>query len=87
MRKGLSICGVLLFASVSLIAQGNRPSTGSVPGSPHSNAPSGPSAGEDQDTGRARATDVGKGKKEGLETANKGKAKSYKKHHKEQLKS
>ena len=84
MRKGLSVCGFLLLAGMSLTAQGHPPNS-SVPGSVHSNAPGGPAAGEDRDTGKARAADVGK--KEGLETANKGsKAKGHKKHHKEPLK-
>jgi hypothetical protein len=86
MRKGFSICTILILASLSLAAQGHRPATGSVPGSAHSNAPSGPAAGEDRDTGKNRAADVGKGKKEGLE-GDQGKVKKgHKKHHKEQLK-
>jgi len=83
MRKGFSI---LILASLSLAAQGRRPPTGSVPGSAHSNAPSGPAAAHDRDTGKDRAADVGKGKKEGLE-GDQGKRKGHKKkHQKEQLK-
>jgi hypothetical protein len=85
MRKGFSICTILILASLSLAAQGHRPATGSVPGSAHSNAPSGPAAGEDRDTGKNCAADVGKGKKEGLE-GDQGKKKGHKKHQKEQLK-
>ena len=85
MRKGFSICTILTLASLSLAAQGHRPPSGSVPGSTHSNAPSGPAAGADRDTGKDRAADVGKGKKEGLE-GDQGKKKGHKKHHKEQLK-
>jgi hypothetical protein len=84
-RKGFSICTILVLASLSLAAQGHRPPNGSVPGSAHGNAPSGPTAGEDRDTGKERAEDVGKGKKEGLE-GDQGKKKGHKKHQKEQLK-
>ncbi len=66
MRKGLSICSILLLASLSLTAQGHSPTTGSVPGSAHSNAPGGPAKTTDPDKGNLRAEDVGKGKKEGL---------------------
>jgi hypothetical protein len=38
MRKGFSICTILILASLSLAAQGHRPATGSVPGSAHSNS-------------------------------------------------
>jgi hypothetical protein len=75
----------LILASLSLAAQGHRPVTGSVPGSAHSNAPSGPAAGQDRDTGKDRAEDVGKGKKEGLE-GDQAKKHGHKKHQKEQLK-
>ena len=85
MRKGFSFCAILILASLSLAAQGHRPPSGSVPGSGHSNAPSGPAAAADRDTGKERAEDVGKGKKEGLE-GDQGKRKGHKKHHKEQLK-
>ena len=85
MQKGFSICAILVLASLSLAAQGHRPPSGSVPGSAHSNAPSGPAAGEDRDTGKDRAADVGKGKKEGLE-GDQGKRKSHKRHQKEQPK-
>jgi hypothetical protein len=84
MRKGLGICSILLLVGLSLAAQGHGRSTGSVPGSAHSNAPGGPAAGTDRDTGKARAADVGK--KEGMEADNKGKKKGQRKHHKEELK-
>jgi hypothetical protein len=63
---GFSICTVLISASL-LAAQGHRPPSGFVPGSAHSNAPGGPAAGKNHDTGKDRAEDVAKGKKEGLE--------------------
>ena len=85
MRKGFSICTILILASLSLAAQGHRPPSGSVPGSDHSIAPSGPAAGADRDTGKERAEEVGEGKKEGLE-GDQGKKKGHKKHHKEQAK-
>ena len=85
MRKGFSICTVLLLAGLSLTAQAHNPATGSVPGSAHSNAPAGPAKTTDADKGKLRAEDVGKGKKEGLE-GDQGKKKGHKKHHKEQLK-
>ena len=86
MRKDLSICTILLLASLSVTAQGHGPSH-SVPGVAHSNAPHGtPAASTDRDTGKARAEDVGKGKKEGLADVDTGKKKGHKKHHKDQLK-
>ena len=63
---GFSICTILISASL-LAAQGHRPPSGSVPGSAHSNAPGGLAAGKDHDTGKDRAEDLGKGKREGLE--------------------
>ena len=83
MRKGFSICTILMLASLSLAAKGHRPVTGSVPGSAHSNAASRPSAGKDRDTGKDRAQDVGKGKKGGLE-GDQVKKHGHKKHQKEQ---
>jgi hypothetical protein len=62
-RKGFSICTILVMASLLLAAQGHRPPSGSVPGSAHSNAPSGPAAGQDRDTRKDRAEDVGKARK------------------------
>ena len=82
MRKGFSICTILILASLSLAAQGHRPPSGSVPGSDHSIAPSGP-AGADRVTGKERAEEFGEGKKEGLED---DQGKGHKKHHKEQAK-
>ena len=60
MRKGLSICGVLVLAALSLSAQQKGATT-------HSNAPANRSvASSDRDTGTDRASDVGKGKHKGL---------------------
>ena len=48
MRKGFRICTILTLASLSLATHGHRPPSGSVPGNAHSNAPSGPAAGEER---------------------------------------
>jgi len=60
MRKGLSVCGVLVLATLSLLAQHKGATT-------HSNARGNtPVASSDRDTGTDRASDVGKGKHKGL---------------------
>ena len=66
MKRGLTICNILLGASLTLMAQGHG-STGPVPGSSHSNAPADTrSASSDRDKGTDRAADEGKGKHKGL---------------------
>ena len=77
MRKGSSICSILLLAGLSLTAQGHPPATNH-----HSNAPGGL---RDREFGKDRAADAGKGKKEGLDgdqgiDKGKRKAKGHKKH-------
>lgn len=57
MRKALSICSVLVLATLSLAAKGPAQSN------THSNAPT---ASTDRDKGTDRASDVGKGKHKGL---------------------
>ena len=73
MRRGLTICSILLLAGLSLTAQpGHHTAT-----IPHSNGP----GVKDRDFGKDRAADAGKGKKEGLE-GDQGKRKGHtKKHH------
>jgi hypothetical protein len=80
MKTALGISTLMLLTSLNLGAQGRGQSHGlglgasphanmalSSQGSIHSNAPAGtPSASRDRDTGRDRASDVGKGKKKGL---------------------
>ena len=71
MKRGLTICSMLLVASLSLTAQ--RGAGGPVPESTHSNAPAGSrAASSDRDKGTDRAADEGKVK---------GKHKGSKKHH------
>ena len=64
MRKSLAICSLLLVAPLAFGAQNSHAAT---TGSAHSNAPAAAhSASSDRDKGKARAADVGKGKKKGL---------------------
>jgi len=73
MRRGLTICSILLLAGLSLTAQPGH----HTPTNPHSNGP----GVKDRDFGKDRAADAGKGKKEGLE-GDQGKRKGHTKKHK-----
>ena len=64
MRKSLAICSLALVAPLAFGAQNSHAAT---TGSAHSNAPAAAhSVSSDRDKGKARAADVGKGKKKGL---------------------
>ena len=64
MGKSLVICSLLVLAPLAFGAERGHTATN---GSAHSNAPAAAhSAASDRDKGKARAADVGKGKKKGL---------------------
>ena len=70
MKRTIFVISFALVSALSAGAQGKSPSTN--PGATHSNAPaSTPAASQDRDKGTARAEDVGKGKKKGLNNSKK----------------
>ena len=72
MKRTILVLSFALVSALSAGAQGKSQST--TAGANHSNAPAGtPAASTDRDKGTARAEDVGKGKKKGLNKSKKEK--------------
>jgi hypothetical protein len=74
MKRTILVLSFALVSALSASAQGKGQTT--TPGAAHSNAPAGtPAASKDRDKGTARAEDIGKGKKNGLDKSKKDKGK------------